>query len=689
MRCDPIPASGVRRGRVRKAQNHSSNSVSEIRPARILSFSGIVLALLSAGLARADDDVVVRGSDVQGFTSRANVDDARREVTDAASLVEALPGVHVRRSGGDDSFSTISVRGSGSNQVAIYLAGVPLSGGADPSLDLSSLPVWPGARARVYRSFAPAALGPGSLGGTLVLDPPRPAGPAKTEVWGAVGSFGSRRLRAADDRPFAWGDDGPAHIVTSLTASRSDDDFSYYDERSGGFIPLTNAGHTAVHGLVSVVRPVAWTRSAMGSVRLTTMAQARRSHLPGTRSAPTPDEQLDSSRLISVLELTGPLGQGAWSARAWGRRDDVTLRSSADVFTLALTHTEDALVAAGGSLGWRGRPTKTLTVDARIDASGERFAPGTYLGPPQASPASRVSTGLGADAVFRASDAWSFAASGRTDFQQDGATTESKSEARPTGHLGTEVSSGPVVASAHGGALARPPSFVERFGTRGTFLGDPALRSESAWTSDAGVRVSAGRGHARLSSELVGFGTWATDLITFVPVGAFGRPKATNIGAARLFGVELALDLVVHMFDLHVSYTGLATANESACAATSGPCERPPLPLRPEHDVVGDLGIALGPARIRYGVDAMSGMRGDLAGDLRVPPRVVQSAGVRLDVPHVRGLRLSFDLRNLFDVRTATYGGAFGSVREPIGDSVQYPLPGRSFLFTARWVSPN
>jgi hypothetical protein len=674
---------------MRKAQDHSPNSLSQLSAARILCLSGIALSLLSTSPARSEEDVVVRGSGVQGFTSRANVDDARREVTDAASLVEALPGVHVRRSGGDDSFSTISVRGSGSNQVAIYLAGVPLSGGADPTLDLSSLPLWPGARARVYRSFAPAALGPGSLGGTLVLDPPRPAGPAKTEVWSAVGSFGSRRLRAADDRPFTWGEGGPAHIVTSLTASRSDDDFSYYDPRSGGFVPLTNAGHTAVHGLVSVVRPVAWTAGAIGSVRLTTMAQARRSHLPGTRSAPTPDAQLDSSRWVSVLELAGPLAQGAWTARAWGRRDDLTLRSSADTFTLAPTHTADALLAAGGSLGWRGRPAKALTVETRVDASGERFAPGTYLGPAQASPASRVSAGLGADAVLRATEAWSFAASGRADVRSDGAAMESKSEARPTGHLGTEISSGPVVVSAHGGALARPPSFVERFGTRGTFLGDPALRTESAWTGDAGVHLAAGRGKVRWSSELVGFGTWATDLIAFVPVGAYGRPKATNIGAARLFGAELALDIMVHMIDLHVSYTGLATANESACAATAGPCERPPLPLRPEHDVVGDLGIALGPTRIRYGVDAMSGMRGDLAGDLRVPPRVVQSAGVRLDVPHVRGLRLSFDLRNLFDVRTATYAGAFGSVREPIGDSVQYPLPGRSFLLTARWVSPE
>src|SRR5204863_1997954 len=90
-----------------------------------------------------------------------------------------------------------------STEVAIYLAGVPLSGGADPTLDLATLPLWPGARARVYRSFAPAALGPGSLGGTLVLDPPSPRAPEATDVWTAVGSFGARRVRVGDIRALA------------------------------------------------------------------------------------------------------------------------------------------------------------------------------------------------------------------------------------------------------------------------------------------------------------------------------------------------------------------------------------------------------------------------------------------------------------------------------------------------------
>src|SRR5207247_985640 len=135
----------------------------------------------------------------------------------------------------------------------------------------------------------------------------------------------------------------------------------------------------------------------------------------------------------------------------------------------------------------------------------------------------------------------------------------------------------------------------------------------------------------------------------------------------------------------------LASANEAACVAVVGvtfasaACERPPLPGRPAHDFVADLSYTLGSLRLRYGVDAVSGIVADRTGNVVVPARLLQSAGARFDVPGVDGLRLALDLRNLFDVRTASYDGVLGPVREPIGDAYQYPLPGRSFLLSAHW----
>jgi hypothetical protein len=643
-----------------------------------------------------DDEVIVRGRDAGGFVSRATIDDSPREITDAASLIEPLPGVHVRRLGADDSFATLSIRGTSSTQVAVYLAGVPLTGGADPTLDLATLPLWPGARARVFRSFAPAALGRGSLGGSLVLDTPSPRAASRTEVWTAAGAFGSRHLRIGDVR----GEPGGIQIATGLSASRSDDDFSYVDRQASVargrevYVDRNNAGHAAASGLASVAIPFRLSGERSGALTITTLLQARRQQLPGTATLPTPDQRLDSSRIVSALELTLPAGTGAFGVRGWGRREGLAISDSFESSKgLSPTSTSDAILAAGTSLGWKGRPVEPLSIEARIDGSAERFAPGTWIGATQPPGARRSNIGAAFDGTLSLSRATTLAASTRADAwfdsSEDGTSAE---EVRPTGNVGLESAVGPVTIASHGGVVARPPSFVERYGNRGTFLGDPSLRPESAATIDAGLRVGKRIGPVRLSLEASVFGTWADDLIIFVPQGAYGRARATNIGRARLLGTEAELRAAAFGFELRLSHTALATENQSACRFIAGACERPPLPGRPEHDLVADLAFTAGPVRVRYGVDVVAGISADSTGTYayRVPDRVLHSAGARVGVPGIAGLSVALDVRNLFDLRVAEYPNVLGGKDPyPIGDLFDYPIPGRRILLSARWVFPE
>ncbi len=647
----------------------------------------VVAALFVARPTAAQtEEVTVRGEPTGNFVSTAGERDSPRELTDAASLIEPLPGVHVRRFGADDSFTTLSIRGSSSNEVAIVLAGVPLTGGADPTLDLATLPLWPGAVAQVHRSFAPAALGPGSLGGTLVLDPPKAAAPESTDVWAAAGSFGEARLRVGDVRALGGG----GRIATAVSASRADDDFTYLDPTASSpghdvYTRRENAGHAAVNGLMSWALPVRWTDSSAGALTVTTLVQGRRQELPGTVLGPTPLARLESDRELVSAALSGALGTGAWSARGWGRREGLELHDAAGSPALGPTLADQTIVGTGGSVGWRGRPAQRAHLEVRVDGSGERFAPGVVEGAAPPPGATRGSAGAALDADWQAVDPVTFAASGRVDgwsgVASDGTQT---GEVRPTGHVGAEAAFEPVTLAAHAGTTARPPSFIELYGDRGAFTGDPTLRPESAWTVDAGARTSRRLGVFRVALEVDGFGTWADDLITFVPVGAYGRAKATNIGRARMAGVEADARVAAGPLEVRASYTGLATENDASCTAVTGGCARPPLPGRPASDFVGDAMARVGPAVLRVGVDAVTGMVADVAGSILVPPRVLASTGVRVDV--VRGVRLALDVRNLLDVRTATYAGALGPVHEPIGDYYEYPLPGRSFLVSARFT---
>lgn len=660
----------------------------------------ILSSLLFPSPALAEDDeVLVRGQQATGFVSRADLATAPREITDAASLVEPLPGVHVRRLGADDSFATLSIRGSSSTQVAVYLAGVPLSGGADPTLDLATLPLWPGARATVHRSFAPASLGRGSLGGTMVIDPPNPRAPEGTDLWMAAGSYGSRRLRLGDVRSLtresaAQGSIGGARVATGVSASRSDDDFSYLDPdatlAAGRDVETVrrNAGHAAAAGLVSVALPLrVGTRD--GALTITELVQARRQQLPGSIRLSTPFQRLESSRMVSALELSLPItGSATFIARTWGRREGLALFDRPDLARRegSPSETDDIILAVGGSSGVKVRPSDVTTIEARVDGSSERFLPGSWVGALAPPSARRTNGGLGIDAMTRL-HALSFAASGRADVWLDsGAGASDKVEAKPTGHVGVEIPLGPVLLASHGGFVARPPSFVELYGNRGAFVGNLDLRSESAWSVDAGGRFTRRFGPLRVDAEVALFATWASDLITFV---YFGRSsaQARNIGEARLAGVEGMVRAAVSGLELRASHTALDSVNESEC----GSADCPPLPGRPQHDFVGDLSFERGPIRVRYGVDVASGLVADVRGTIRVPARALHGVSLRVALPRLRKAWATIDVRNLLDSRVGQYagvdlGGAPSLVRAPLGDLYEYPLPGRRFLLSLHWL---
>src|SRR5690606_34128284 len=144
-------------------------------------------------------------------------------------------------------------------------------------------------------------------------------------------------------------------------------------------------------------------------------------------------------------------------------------------------------------------PAEGTTLELRVDGSAERFAPGTRVGGVAPPGARRTNGGIAVDATTRVLSVVNLGASARgdtwVDTSEDGTTA---TEYRPTGHLGVEIPIGPAVVSSHGGFVARPPSFVERYGNRGGFLGDPGLRPESALTTDAGARFARRLGPVRV-----------------------------------------------------------------------------------------------------------------------------------------------------------------------------------------------
>jgi TonB-dependent Receptor Plug Domain len=646
--------------------------------------------------ADAPETVTVRGSQAGGFENRITEGQGIRPATDAASLFEGQPGLHVRRQGADGSFSTLMVRGASSNQLNVYIAGIPITGGADPALNLSSLPLWSGAQYQVYRTFAPAWLGQGSLGGTLTIEPPANYNRDLTETGGAIGSFGAARAGGciSSDETAPMSDKSIGRTLTCFSLSRSDGDFDYLDPLASSpgkpaFVDRRNA--RTIDAATIAQRSIRFNiLGVQGRYVVTGLSLIRDQQLPGTVRAPTPVQSIRSSRGAGALELDANLGSGTAIARWWFRRDRTRLRDSAfgSRTTVGPTSTDDTDI----SMGLTGQYRTPLWLGANmrwtLDAQGERFIPGSWKGAPQAGSASRASFGTGLDFEQRIG-AITLSAVNRLDRWQDASGDENVNRSaavEPSFHIGADYKNSWFGLSAHVGRTVRPPTFLELFGNRGAFIGNSSLKAEEAVAGDLGMQLRAGKGVRVFESDFSGFWQRARNVIVTVPQGAFGRARAENLGLSRNLGLEAAVRARFDVLQVRASYTWIDARNLDACEISGLSCERPALPGRPQHDLSLDLSYFWGHFQARYGLDYVAGIRADLAGAIQVPARVLQSVGFRYDFPAPYRITLTFDIRNIADVREGLYDGLAGPVSAPIGDAFDYPLPGRSFLMTLRFT---
>lgn len=661
-------------------------------PALAFGLSVVEIALPARG--QQPLEVNVRGSSAGAFASRTSTDIAPREPIDAAAMLDELPSVHVRRLGAEGAFASISVRGSAPSQVGVVLGGIPLTSAADPAFDVGSLPLWPGASFRVYRGFAPASLGTtGYLGGVLAIDPPSPAIGGRTEWWAAAGSFGALKLRLGDLRRVHG-----VEIGSGVYASRTDGDFPYFHQDQLGVGTLqeqrrVNAGQVVVGAIERVAVERSW-----GTVSALILADTRRAGVPGDFAEHASRfTSLASTRLVAGLDASLRTGEAsAVRLSGWARRETSDLEDpGAELDRTHATTTRSAVETAGFSGGFRGRLAEKLTLAALVDGRAERFRPISAEGFLASAPASRFAAGLGLELEWRPVAAITASASARLDARRDdgsgfvsrsGATSGVAGDLSPTFHLGASWRlADAAILAAHAGALARPPSFVELYGNGSSLIAADraSLQPERALSADLGLAGDLAVGRAELGYEVVGFISRARDLIVFRPLGT-ATFRAENVDHALLAGGEITASLTAPGLRTQLSYTLLVAQDQVGR----------PLPGRPRHDLAYDASYAVGPARLRYGVDLVTGV--NAAVGLMLPPRVAHSVGVAVELPFTRGLRAAIDVENLFDQRSfwvyspsAGIGHAPLYVPYPLVDFLRYPLPGRTAWVTLRFTRPE
>jgi vitamin B12 transporter len=116
--------------------------------------------------------------------------------SNAAEVLQYIPGVYMEFNGGLGSQATASIQGSDVRHVAVYQDGVPLNQLANPMTDLSYLPVDAIERIEVYKGAASSAWG-SSLGGVIniITKEPDQKKPFAADVRTSYGEYETLKSR--------------------------------------------------------------------------------------------------------------------------------------------------------------------------------------------------------------------------------------------------------------------------------------------------------------------------------------------------------------------------------------------------------------------------------------------------------------------------------------------------------------
>ncbi len=668
------------------AWHHPTRSVATI----VAMASACVVGTVRADEAPAYQTVVVdereahqARDDRAASASVITADRTPRAGEDLPQLLSELPGVDIVRYGGPGAFSTISLRGSTPNQVQVYIDDVPLNVATGGGVDLGFLPLAQIDRIEVYRGSSPIQFGASGIGGVLSLRTQVPVG-STAAVQSSVGSFGTRSIggRASHDA-------GRVRLLAGGQTYSWLGNFPYINDSGTAFMPGNNHRDFRKNNDLSQVDAnvkleVPWaTRTLSASALLNQREQGT----PGNGLYQVKHARFRTQRLQAqlALESRGDMGIGSrLHANVYAVATDQALSDPYHEIFPGGAQTDDRFRTYGAALRthWLLGSTRLRTIG---EVTRQDYLPyDATARDPAGAPGGRTSLALGAEA-----DLWarwlrlSVLPSFRMEMARDTVSqrqrfTDKPEALEPAFHLLPVarlafVQEATQALKLHGnvGRYVRLPATTELYGNTGFVLPNPALRPESGWNADLGMRLEMQRENYAAAVDAAAFANFADNLIQYVQ--AAGLSRAENISRARTMGLEVAVKSRIARV-VHVSgqFTRLDGRNLSEAREHNGRL----LPLRwpwrfffrPE---LRDLPVS---SKLRAGVysdvNFATGAYADKNNANAIATRWLLGAGASLRHEDL-GLKVTASAFNLANVRMM--------------DQILFPLPGRTIFLSLSW----
>ena len=611
-----------------------------------------------------------------------------RAAESVPQLLSEQPGVTITRLGGMGSTATISLRGSTSNQVLVYVDGVALNTATGGGVDLGAVPLGDMARIEIYRGMSPIRFGDSAIGGVVSITTVVPED-NRVELDAGGGSFGTYY----GDGRVAW-NRGRFHLYTGVHALTSTGDFSYLDNQNANLTTANNAWVVRrdndlhqIDGMTKAVIDIGDSRQLATSFAFFDRHQG----LPGIGSLADPHARLGTSRATGIVSYESGHDIGSAShlrALVYGNYTLTHFYDPDRQINASQTDAHDRTTTFGSTVDWRRMAKSWLFLSGVLDGRYDRFSPSDSLGSvPSGAPATRLFGAAGLESDFWIQpltldviasirvEAAREETSGRDFFGNFLPTSTPVSQVLPIARLSLVKEVAPWASlRANAGRYARFPSTTELYGNTGYLQGNPLLKPESGLNADAGPVLSWSNATSKLSWSTDAFMSLVTDLIQYRYGN--GRARAQNIGGARILGVESSATLE---FGDHARLLASGTFTDSKDTSALVSENGRQLPLRPRYRFYARpewraIRVA---SQVTVGVyadvDITAGNYTDPTNIHPVAARQLFGAGVYADLPENLCVRAS----------------GWNLANEQINDLAGYPLPGREMYLTLAWSSAN
>jgi len=605
-------------------------------------------------------------------------------------LLDETVGVQVQSQGGHGSFTTVSIRGSTSEQVRVYLDGVPLNQALGGGVNIGTIPTSNIEEIEVYRGVIPPEFGGSGTAGVVNLRTRSATDSVQWKVGGSYGTWNTRMAYGWLSRGF-----GPIAFVLSVDYSHSDNNFSFrddngtlYNEDDDEWAERTNNQFTSLNVLsrISSSQQTPWRWTASYNIIRTD------DHLPGMSTAHALKNntslRTDQQLFEALVGRSLPLFTEATAQVYHSRRDD-RFDNSEGYYGLGKKDTRDTSRVYGGkvSLSTLALTGQRLAVDGSYQ--WESYVPDNLL---LTNPKERERLLIGrrrwqttmylSDEI-RLFGGW-ITVTGQVGHQYVSSRTSD------TGSMGGDTISSshwPLAAGltlqpvdwmairGNVGRYMRVPNMYELFGDRGTTMGNEDLLPETGINRDVGVGVRGSSlpwGVQFASAEAVYFDNSIDDMIIFWQIS--GRSKPFNMSNARIRGVELSGALTSRYgLSLSGNLMWQCPLNKST-ALDSLYCDKD-LPGRPRWQVDMKPELTLGPVKLTYSVhwhNRFYAQPLNRQSD-EIPSAWLHDIGVQFRLG--RFVTFTGEARNLTDVKE--FHTRF------------VPLPGRSWFVSLQAISPR